>query len=135
MPFFYKMYGTKDKYEEKTSFMAKRLMGYYGVHDHTLTNYLGKIFKGTLHAATNKDYNFMKEYLEPTLMERIKDDLLFLEKKNMNLYLDGGDIGGSDKHDSSDNIEMIELALMKGISVDRSKNRPISEYVKYKDEE
>lgn len=61
------MYGTKDKYEEKTSFMAKRLMSYYGVHDSTLTNYLCKIFKGTLQAAVNRDSKFMEEYVEPTL--------------------------------------------------------------------
>ena len=55
LPFFYKVYGTKDKYEEKTSFLSKRLMGYYGVQDTALTQYFLKIFKGTLYATVQRD--------------------------------------------------------------------------------
>jgi|JI6StandDraft_1071083.scaffolds.fasta_scaffold02459_21 hypothetical protein len=61
------MYGTKDKIDEKTSFMPKRLMGYYGVQQSTLTQYFLKIFKGTLYATVARDNKFLDEYVEKSL--------------------------------------------------------------------
>jgi hypothetical protein len=34
-----------------------------------------------------------------------------------------------------DNVELIELALIRGLSIDRSANRPLSDYIKYTDDE
>lgn len=75
MGFFYKMYGTKDSYEPQTSYMANRLMGYYGVEHEVICDHLMKIFRGTLFSTATKDNKFFEEYVEVGLANRIKADI------------------------------------------------------------
>lgn len=80
-----------------------------------------------------RDDNFLEEYLEKGLAERIKSDLSLLDSKQFSLV--AVEERANQILDFRDGADMIELALIRGLSVDREKNRPLDQYIKYSDSE
>lgn len=108
-------------------------MGYYGVDHDVICNYLMKIYRGTLYSCVAKDNKFLEEYLEPGLAQRIKSDVESMEKKgfNMKIYEDKSLLGTGFK----EGVSLIEMALIRGLSIDRTKNMTIGDYLTHKDNE
>lgn len=127
------MYGTKDSYEPQTSYMANRLMGYYGVEHEVICDHLMKIFRGTLFSTATKDNKFFEEYVEVGLANRIKADIQSMENKGFTLKIfeDKSLLGTGFK----EGVSLIEMAMIRGLFTDRTKNRPLTDYHVHKDNE
>lgn len=59
-----KLCGTNDRYEDRYSYLAQRIMGYYRIPKSRLNDYLLKMFKASLYAMADRNTDYMNEYFE-----------------------------------------------------------------------
>jgi len=50
-----KLYGTKDTYSSKYSYLPERIMAYYKIHPTMITDFLTKIYKASLYAMVDEN--------------------------------------------------------------------------------
>jgi hypothetical protein len=76
-----KLYGTKDTAESKYGYLTQRIMAYYRIHPTMITEFLTKIYKASLYAMVDENEEFMREYWEQGLMEKVLTNIKEAKKK------------------------------------------------------
>jgi chromosomal replication initiation ATPase DnaA len=101
------------------------------VPEQTMMNYFQKLFIGSLHAISNSDEEFLREYLEKNLVDKILKSNKQLEENNLFLKV-VSDIENKDQGIPTF-CEIIDGLLIKGITSDREKNGDASQYHTWSD--
>ena len=70
-----KLCGNIDKYEERFFYLPERVLSYYKIPKKTITSYLLKIYKASLYAIADRNKQYMEEYWESGLTEKIMEVL------------------------------------------------------------
>jgi hypothetical protein len=111
--------------------MIKQVMANARVPEQTMLNYFQKLFIGSLYAICNSDEEFLKEYLEINMVNKILESNNKLKENNLFLKVD------SDLGDTNEQIptfcEIIDGLVIKGITSDREQNGDISQYHTWSD--
>ena len=106
--------------------MVRQVMGNARVPEQTMMNYFQKLFIGSLYAISNSDQEFLDEYLEKNLVDKILQSNRLLEANNLYLKV----ISDIDNKDQSipTFCEIIDGLLIKGITSNRQKNGNAEDY-------
>lgn len=106
-------------------------MSYYRIHPTTITDYLLKIYKASLYAMIDKNQQFMNEYWEQGLKEKVLQSLQKTKEQGYTVKLT------QEKkylEEMTDSCRIVDALMIRGLSVNRSENEHPSQYHKYSEE-
>lgn len=92
-----------------------------------LLKHLFKIFRGVLLASTENDHEFLSEYCEENLLNVLKDKLEFFKKMGYQLEL-VEDMYAENNARMNPEMHLYDCIVIKGLSIDRKKNMPETNY-------
>jgi len=92
-----------------------------------LLKHLFKIYRGILLASTEKDNEFLSEYCEENFYNVLKEKLKFFEKLGYQLEL-VEDMKGENNERINPEMHLYDCIIIKGLSIDRKKNMPETNY-------
>lgn len=103
-------------------------MSYYRIHPTTITDYILKIYKASLFSMIDRNVAFMDEYWEQGFKEQVLQSLDLAKEKGYTLKLTEEKKFTEEMKES---CKIVDAVMLRGLSVDRSENSPVSEYHKY----
>ena len=101
------------------------------VPEKTMLDYFQKVFLGCLHAISRSDEQFLREYMESRMVDRILESNRRLRANNLYLKVDSD--FQQDAQRISTFCEIIDGIVIKGISQDREANGDIAHYRSWSD--
>lgn len=97
-----------------------------------LDDHLIKIYRGVLYSLAAQDEEFLYEYTEKSFADRALESLRNLQEKGDQVITDE-DFGANQGEPIPYKCFQVQGALIKGLSVDRSKNLAENEYHIWRD--
>ncbi|KAL4504165.1 hypothetical protein ABPG72_021003 [Tetrahymena utriculariae] len=128
----FRLYGMLKMPKTKAAYMPERVFAEQRIPKYMVIDHLKKIYLGTLHSIVDLDEEFLNEYLEAgfakKLIERIKE--LKNQGYKLELYQDNNGIRGEP---ITQETYLGDMVMVRGLSIDRSKNLSQNDYHMWKD--
>lgn len=128
----YKLYGTSAKAEKKAGYIGDRIFIYHKIPREFVYSHLNKIYAGFLHSIASRDEEFLREYTEANFCKRLFDSLDKLKSKGYTIKCET-DLTGKKGEPIIPKMDFIDLAVIKGLNVDREQNKEETAYHKWVD--
>lgn len=122
-----KLEGIQEPPEKKSSFIYNQILSYSKVSESWILDHLQKIYFGTLHSIIEKDEEFLSEYLESNLKEKLINSISEIQKNNFKLEIKD-DITDGYGEPLPSGIDIIDSVFVKGLHLERNKNKSIKNY-------
>ena len=128
----YKQHGVQKIPKERPYYMFERQLIEHQIPHQFITDHLEKIFFGTQHAIVDNDQEFLEEYLEPSFLKKLNQNLNYLKTKGYQLKVVEDVVGNFGEPVKSDH-KILDGVFIQGLSTDRSLNDSEGEYHIFKD--
>ena len=122
-----KLEGIQKIPDKKNSFIYNQILSYSKLSESWILDHLQKIYFGSLYSIIEKDEEFLSEYLEKNLKEKILKSVKEIEKNNFKLKVEE-DIKGNYGEPIPTSIDIIDSVFVKGLNLEREKNNKVNNY-------
>ena len=112
--------------------MVDRLFGEHKVPESFVLDYLFKVYLGTLKSIVELDEEFLTEYLEEGLSKKLISRLKEMKAKGYTFKL-VEEIVGREGQGVPTKVEILDSIFIRGLSMDRTKNKTEEHYHVYDD--
>jgi len=128
----YKLHGIQKMPKDRAYYIFERILIESQIPHQFLTDYMEKIFYGTLHAIVDEDYEFLKEYLETSFFLKLKDTMAILKEKEYTLKM-VEDVIGNFGEPVQSSAKIFDAVVIRGLRIDRKQNGSQEDYHVFKD--